>query len=201
VLTEDLAIFAFGSGDVQAVFRRGGLRRWDSAVVGERRGYASAEIGDITGAPVVDGGRAFVGNQSGRIVALSLDNGSRLWTAREGAAGPLWPAGDSVFGVTDRNELVRLLRSDGSRVWGVELPNFVNDRPRRRAEIHAHFGPVVAGGRVVLASSDGYLRSYDPTDGTLVHTAEIPSGAATAPAIAGGTLYVVNARGQLLAYR
>ena len=201
VLTEDLAIFAFGSGEVQAVFRRGGLRRWDAAVVGERRGYASAEIGDITGPPVVDGTRAFVGNQSGRIVAVSVGNGERLWTANEGAAGPIWPAGDSVFAVTDRNELVRLSKEDGSRIWGVKLPNFVKDRPRRRAAIFAHFGPIVAGGRVILASSDGYLRSFDPTDGRLVYTTEIPSGAATAPAFAGGTLYVVNARGQLLAYR
>ncbi len=107
-LTDDLAIFAFGSGEVQAVFRRGGLRRWDAAVVGERRGYASSEVGDITGPPVVDGSRAYVGNQSGRIAAVALGNGDRIWTANEGAVGPIWPAGDSLFAVTDRNELVRL---------------------------------------------------------------------------------------------
>lgn len=201
VLADDLAIFAFGSGEVQAVFRRGGLRRWDAAVVGERRGYASAEVGDITGPPVVDGAQAYVGNQSGRIVAVSLGNGERIWTAREGAAGPIWPAGDSIFVVTDRNELVRLSKADGTRIWGVELPNFVNERPRRRAEIFAHFGPVVAGGRVVLASSDGVLRSFDPTNGALLYRTEIPGGAATSPAVAGGTLYIVNSRGQLLAYR
>lgn len=201
VLTDDLAIFAFGSGEVQAVFRRGGLRRWDAAVVGERQGYAASEVGDITGPPVIDGARAYVGNQSGRIVAISVASGERLWTAREGAAGPIWPAGDSIFTVTDRNELVRLAKEDGRRIWGIELPKFVKDRPRRRAEIFAHFGPVVAGGRVILASSDGLLRSFDPTNGALLYTAEIPGGAAASPAIAGGTLYVVSARGQLLAYR
>jgi outer membrane protein assembly factor BamB len=201
VLTDDLAIFAFGSGEIQAVFRRGGLRRWDAAVVGQRRGYASADIGDITGPPVVDGTRAYVGNQSGRIVAVSVGNGERIWTAQEGAAGPVWPAGDSVFVVTDRNELLRLSKEDGSRIWGVDLPNFVKARPRRQAAIFAHFGPIVAGGRVILASSDGFLRSFDPTNGALLYSTEIPGGAATSPAFAGGTLYVVNARGQLLAYR
>lgn len=201
VLTDDLAIFAFGSGEVQAVFRRGGLRRWDAAVVGRRQGFASGQVGDITAPPVVDGGQAYIGNHSGRVVAVTLGNGERIWTAAEGAVGPVWPAGDSLFLVTDRNELVRLSKADGSRIWGVELPNFVRDRPRRQVEVFAHFGPVVAGGRVVLASNDGLLRSFDPTDGTLVHTTEIPAGAATAPAIAGGVLYVVNERGQLLAYR
>ncbi len=201
VLTSDLAIFAFGSGDIQAVFRRGGLRRWDAAVVGERRGYASSEVGDITAPPVVDGTRVYAGNQSGRIVALNLGNGSRLWTAQEGAMGPIWPVGGSVFVVSDRNELVRLDAGSGDRIWSTDLPEFTKDRPRRRAAIYAHYGPLVAGGRVLLASSDGTLRGYDPTNGALVHSAEIPGGAASAPAIAGRTLYVVSANGQLLAYR
>ncbi|THH39176.1 quinoprotein [Aliishimia ponticola] len=201
VISNGLALFAFGSGDVQAVFPKGGLRRWDATIVGERRGYASAEVSDITAPPVVSGSNVYVGNQSGRVVALNIGSGNRVWTAQEGAAGPIWPAGDSVFFVTDLNELVRLSAKDGSRIWGTKLPNFVNDRPRRRAEIYAHFGPIVAGGRVVLASSDGQLRSFDPTNGALVNSVEIPGGAATTPAIAGGTLYVVNANGQLLAYR
>lgn len=201
VLTSDLAIFAFGSGDVQAVFRRGGLRRWDASILGERRGFALSKVGDITAPPVVDGDRTYVGNLSGRVIALTTDGGKRIWTAQEGAAGPIWPAGDSLFLVTDRNELVRLSKEDGARIWGVRLPNFVSDRPKRQAEVFAHFGPIVAGGRVVLTSSDGVIRSFDPTDGTLLSSVEIPSGAAATPAIAGGTLYVLNAKGELLAYR
>lgn len=201
VLTDDFAIFAFGAGDVQAVFRQGGLRRWDASVVGERRGYASAQIGDITAPPVVDGARIYVGNQSGRTVALALGSGSRIWTVAEGAAGPIWPAGDSVFFVSDQSELLRLSAADGARIWGTDLPRFQNDRPRRRASVFAHYGPIVAGGRVVLASSDGVLRSFDPTNGALAHSADIPGGAATNPVIAGGVLYVINGQGELLAYR
>ncbi|MEE4187106.1 MAG: PQQ-binding-like beta-propeller repeat protein, partial [Roseobacter sp.] len=44
----DLAIFAFGSGEVQAVFRRGGLQRWSASVRGERPGTAIGNIGDVT---------------------------------------------------------------------------------------------------------------------------------------------------------
>ncbi len=201
VLTSDLAIFAFGSGDVQAVFRRGGLRRWDASILGERRGFALSKVGDITAPPVVDGDQTYVGNLSGRVIALTTGGGKRIWTAQEGAAGPIWPAGDSLFLVTDRNELVRLSKEDGARIWGVRLPNFVSDRPKRQAEVFAHFGPIVAGGRVVLTSSDGVMRSFDPTDGTLLSSVEIPSGAAATPAVAGGTLYVLNAKGELLAYR
>ena len=200
-LTDDLAIFAFGSGEVQAVFRRGGLSRWDASVLGKRPGRALSNVSDVTAAPVVSGNRVYLGNQSGRIVALDVDSGMRIWSAREGATGPVWPAGDSVFAVSDLNELLRLDASDGSRIWGVELPNFTERKPKKQSRVVINHGPIVAGGRVLIASGDGALRSYDPKNGALVGSVEIPGGATTAPVVAGQTLYVVSSKGQLLAYR
>jgi len=201
VVTPSLAIFAFGSGEVQAVFRQGGLARWNATVVGKRPGRALSSISDVTSPPVASGDTLYVGNQSGRLAALSLGGGRTLWTARSGAITPVWPAGDSVFVISDLNEVLRLDAFDGSRIWGAPLPNFTKDRPKRRAEIFAHHGPVVAGGRVIVTSGDGVMRSFDPTDGTLVGTTEIPGGATTAPVVAGGTLYVVSRKGELLAFR
>lgn len=200
-LTDDLAIFAFGSGEVQAVFRRGGLSRWDASVLGKRPGRAFSNVSDVTAAPVVLGNRVYLGNQSGRIVALDVDSGMRIWSAREGATGPVWPAGDSIFAVSDLNELLRLDAADGSKIWGAELPNFTDRKPKKQGRVVPHHGPIVAGGRVIIASGDGVLRSFDPKNGALVGSVEIPGGATTAPVVAGQTLYVVTAKGQLLAYR
>lgn len=200
-VADDLAIFAFGSGEVQAVFRRGGLRRWDASALGQRFARALGAVSDVTGEPVISGDRVYVGNQSGRIVALNFASGAREWTAREGAVGPVLPAGDSVFVVSDLGELLRIDASDGSRIWGTQLPNFVKDRPRRRAEIFAHHGPILAGGRIYVASNDGLLRGFDPESGALVTSTEIPGGATTAPVVAGGVLYVVSTNGQLHAFR
>ncbi|MCX7560782.1 PQQ-binding-like beta-propeller repeat protein [Sulfitobacter sp. F26204] len=201
VVTNQLAIFSYGSGEVQAVFRQGGLSRWTTSVVGKRPGRALSSISDVTSPPVVSGERIFVGNQSGRLSALNLGSGDRIWSARSGAITPVWPAGDSIFLISDLNELLRLDASDGSRIWGVQLPNFVKDRPLRRAEVFAHHGPVIAGGRVIVASNDGMLRSFDPVSGAVTGTVEIPGGATTAPIVVGGTLYVVSRKGQLLAFR
>ncbi len=201
IVANQLAIFAYGSGEVQAVFQRGGLDRWTTPVVGKRPGRALSSISDLTGAPVASGDRVYVGNQSGRLAALSLANGNAIWTAREGAITPVWPIGGSVFAISDLNELLRLDAADGSRIWGVPLPNYVKDKPRRRSEVFGNHGPVVAGGRVRVASSDGLLRSFDPVSGALTGTVEIPSGATTAPVVAGGTLYIVSRKGKLLAFR
>lgn len=197
----DLAIFAFGSGEVQAVFRRGGLNRWDASVLGRRPGRALSYVSDVTSAPVISGSTVYVGNQAGRIAALELGSGARIWTARDGAVGPVWPAGDSVFAVTDLNELVRLDARDGSKIWGTALPNFVKKRPKRQGTVFTHHGPIIAGGRVIVASNDGKLRSFDPKNGALIGTVDIPDGATTAPIVAGGVLYVVSTKGELHAFR
>lgn len=198
---EDLVVFAFGSGDMQAAFRKGGLRRWDAAVAGQRRGVAASTVSDITGDPVIDGAVVYAGSHSGRIVAVNVESGARLWTAKDGALGPVWPAVGSLFAVTDRNELVRLDAETGTRIWGTKLPFFVREDRRRRSEIVAHYGPVIAGGRVLVASNDGLVRSFDPATGAQVSAVEIPDGASTNPVVAGGTLYVVSRKGVLHAIR
>ena len=200
-ISGDLAVFAFGSGEVQTVFRRGGLRRWDASVAGIRLGAALGNVGDVTGAPVINGDTVYVGNQSGRTVALDLNSGARLWTVAEGAVGNIVPGGDSVFFISDLNELLRLDARTGGKVWGVELPRFVNKRPRKRAAIISHHGPVLAGGLIRVASDDGLIRSFDPTSGALVSTVELPGGATSSPVVAGGVLYVVSSKGKLHAFR
>ncbi|MEM8655482.1 MAG: PQQ-binding-like beta-propeller repeat protein [Pseudomonadota bacterium] len=201
IVTDGLAVFSFGSGELQAVFRQGGLRRWDASVLGERQGRALSKVDDVTGRPIAKDGVIYAGNQSGRTVAVNAGSGAPIWSAGEGAIDTVLPVGGSVFLISDRNELVRLSAEDGSRIWGTDLPNFVRERPLRQSEVFAHHGPVLAGGRLLVASSDGALRSFDPASGALTGLTEIPSGASTAPVVAGQTLYVVNRKGQLLAYR
>ena len=81
------------------------------------------------------------------------------------------------------------------------MPYFTNDKIKKRKAIYAHYGPVLAGGRIVVVSSDGLLRSFNPADGSLAYTTEIPGGASAQPAVAGGVLYVVSGNGQLHAFR
>jgi outer membrane protein assembly factor BamB len=200
-ITDTYAIFAFGAGELQGAFRKGGLRLWDAQIAGQREGLASARVLDITGDPVVVGDRVYTGSHAGRIVALRLGSGNRIWTANEGPLNPVWPAGGSLFMVTDRNELVRLDAGDGTRIWGHPLPLFTASRPKRQAEIVGHFGPIIAGSQLILASGDGRLRFFDPASGGMTRAIDLPGGATTNPVVAGGTLYVVSKNGQLLAFR
>ena len=192
-------ILPFSSGELISALTRNGLRTWSVAVSGGRLGQGLSDIGDISSDPVVTRDRVYAANQSGRITAVSRRDGKRIWTANLGSYSPVWPVDNSVFLVSDAAQLVRLDARDGSIIWAVDLPRWRKDRTRKDA--YVHYGPVLAGGRLIVASSDGGLRSFDPVSGALISTIDIPSGAASHPAIVDGVLYVLGQNGQLHAYR
>ena len=194
-------IFPFPSGAVTGALNDGGAELWATTVAGQRLGRAHSGIPGLLGLPVIDGNTAYVGNHSGRIAALDIETGERRWTADEGATGPVWPVGGSLFVLTDEGRLARLSASSGDQVWQVQLPHFRSDDEDRRAEIVTHHGPVLAGGRLVVTSNDGVLRGFDPVSGELVERLVLPASATTAPIVVAGTLYVVTSDGTLHAYR
>ena len=96
---------------------------------------------------------------------------------------------------------MRLSAEDGTRIWGHPLPLFTERKPKKQAGIVGHYGPLIAGGQLILASGDGKLRFFDPASGQMTRSIDLPGGAASNPVVAGGTLYVVSKKGQLLAFR
>lgn len=193
--------FPFPSGEIVASFPATGVTLWTSFVAGGRLGTAYSTLNDITADPVVVGGTVYAGNQSGRVVAMNARDGRRVWQASEGAYSPVLVAGGSVFFVSDRNELIRLDAENGLRIWGSELPLFEAERERRRKAVFTHYGPILAGGRLVIASGDGLIRMFSPETGELLGTLDLPGGAAAHPIVAGDTLLLVSTAGRLHAYR
>jgi outer membrane protein assembly factor BamB len=200
-VSDKYAVFPFGSGDVLASFRKGGLRSWSSGLSGARLGLASTQVRDLTGQPVIEGSSVYLASSVGRMAAVDLNTGLRIWTAKQGSQGHILLAGRAVFAVSDTSNLIRLSKDDGTLIWSTPLPKFTKKSVKSRAKIHAHFGPILAGGRLILASSDGLIRQFNPSDGTLLSTVELPAGAASAPIVVNGTLYVLSTKGDLLAFR
>lgn len=196
-----MAVFPFPSGELVAALRKGGVQLWSGQVAGRRLGRAYATVGDLTGDPVLADGRVYAATSAGRLAALDVNSGERLWTADEGATSPVWPVGGSVYLISDEARLVRIDAATGQTIWAVDMPYYVKDRPKRFKAITAHYGPVLAGGVLNVASSDGVIRRFDPSSGAALSPLELPGGAASAPVVAGGTLYAVSENGQLNAFR
>ncbi len=177
----------------------GGTGRWDGDVNAARLSDVRAMIGGLPGAPVIAGGRVYMANAGGEIAALRVTNGSELWTVPAGATDAPVVIGGSVFIMSDASQLLRIEAASGRVLWATQLPEFT--KPSKRKGFIAHFGPVVAGGQVVVAGTDGRLRFFDPVSGAETYSVALPSGAASAPIVAAGVLYVLNQKGKLLAFQ
>jgi outer membrane protein assembly factor BamB len=199
---DGIVVVPYATGEIAGFQSSDGAKTWGAALAGQRVGRAyAAGISDLTGDPVLSGGTVYVGSAAGRTAAIDAKTGERLWSVSEGAMNPPLVVGGSVFVVNDEAKLVRLDAGSGALIWSVQMPYFKADKPKKFKAITAHYGPVMAGGRLAIVSSDGGLRLFSATDGTLVGTAEIPGGAASPAALAAGLLFVVSGDGQLHAFR
>jgi outer membrane protein assembly factor BamB len=104
-----------------------------------------------------------------------------------------------VYVVTTEPRLLRLDVSTGRTMWARTLDGF-EDMEDRDGQI-TWAGPVLAGGRAWITSSDGRLLAFDGVSGEPRDVLEMPGGSVTGPIAYDGTIYVQTDDGQLLAYR
>ncbi|MFV0473036.1 MAG: PQQ-binding-like beta-propeller repeat protein [Pikeienuella sp.] len=194
-----IAIVPFGSGELMAIRASSGQQLWTDVLSGGRRGLASSVISDISSDPVIMGVAVIAGNPSGRLVAIDGRSGRRGWTREFGASRPVWGDGQTLFLITDNAELKRLSGQDGSTMWSTTLPQF--DDAEDREDAIEYGGPVLAGGRLLVTSSQGTIMSFDPLTGSSVGSVDIPGLAGLTPVVAGGVVYVLTDAGELVALR
>ena len=112
-------------------------------------------LSDIDANAVIDSGQVFAIGQGGRMVALELNSGQRMWELNIAGISTPWVAGDWVFVATDDGKLIAVARNSGKVRWINQLPRFEREKSKRGQITYR--GPVLAGGRLVLVGSNGTL--------------------------------------------
>jgi outer membrane protein assembly factor BamB len=62
------------------------------------------------------------------------------------------------------------------------------------------YGPVLAGGRLILAGSDGRVATFAPDTGQPLDEVRLGARIAQPPVTAGGRLYLLTEAGRVLAF-
>lgn len=194
-----IAVVPYSSGELFALRVESGRPAWAESLTALRRLGPMASVSDIRGLPVIDDELVFAVSHAGRTVAIDRRTGARVWEQSVGGVNTPWVAGDLVFVLTNENELVALTRQFGQVRWATSFPRF--EDPEDREDPIFWSGPVLAGGRLWLASSTGELTAVAPETGDVVSTQPIPGEVLVAPLVANNTLYVVTDGGTLVAYR
>lgn len=196
-LAPGVVVAPHSSGDIFALRRESGLELWSDSVSTLRRGRSS--LSDVTANVVIDGPIAIASGLSGRMIAVDVRSGGRVWEQQAGGGSTPWLDGDTVFAVTASNQVVALSRTNGQVIWVRQLDRYRNPEARTGSIIWS--GPVLAGGRLVVAGSHGTASLIDPRTGDITQSFELNTGTSVAPVVANETLYILDDNANLTAYR
>src|SRR5207237_4407218 len=75
----EIVVVAYNSGELFALRVENGHAIWSDNLASQRSRSAVAALADIHGRPVIDRDRVFAVSHSGRMVALDLRRGDRVW--------------------------------------------------------------------------------------------------------------------------
>jgi outer membrane protein assembly factor BamB len=192
-------VAGFSSGELNAYRYENGRLVWQDALSRTSISTGVASLSDIDADPVIDSGQVFAVGQGGRMVALELNSGQRLWELNLAGISTPWVAGDWVFVVTDDAKLIALARSNGKIRWINQLPRYQHVKSKK-GEID-YVGPILAGGRLIVAGSNGVLVNVDPDNGSFQSQTNVGAGISLSPIVANSMLYVLDDKGKLVAFR
>ncbi len=189
----------FASGDLGIYRLSDGRRGWSEMIGGARRGSAMSLVTDISSSPVLYEGLLLAGGVAGNLVAYDIPSGQRVWIRDFGAYNRVWPAGRTVFVLTEDSRLVALDLRSGETIWDTQLPRY--DDPEDREGAFAYGGPILVGGKLYVTSTDEKILRIDAATGERQGEADLPDGSAIPPISLGGRLYALDVSGDLHAYR
>jgi len=195
----DVVIMPYMSGELFALRVENGRPLWNDNLAAARRIDAVSGMADIRGLPVIDRGRVYGISHSGRMAAIDLRTGERIWEQEIGGTNMPWVAGDFIYVLGNNGDLVCLTRREGRVRWIHELPRYENVE-RKRGPLQ-WTGPVLAGDRLIVLASNGEALTVSPYTGQAIGRVEMPDGSYIAPIVAAKTLYVLTNDADLIAMR
>ena len=192
-------VAGFSSGELNAYRYENGRQVWQDALARTSITTSVSSLSDIDADPVIADNYVYALGKGGRLVALDLFSGNRVWEANMAGASTPWVAGDYVYAMSDAGQLVAFARDSGKIRWINQLPRWGNEKKKTDPIFYA--GPVMAGGRLFVAGTNGALIEVRPSDGTFLMQREVRGSVRFQPVVAGGTLLLLSDDGRLTAFR
>lgn len=187
------------SGEIVALRVENGRQLWTERLAAARQINPITNIADITARPVVDRGVVIAVSNAGRLAALDIRTGRRIWDVDIGGIQTPWLAGDWVYALSNEGQLVCIERESGRIKWSLQLNNFTTARQRRTPIVWT--GPVLASDRLIVAGSHGEALSLSPYTGQVLGRIVIGERVLISPIVAENTIYFLDDTGRVLALR
>ena len=192
-------VAGFSSGELNGYRYENGRQVWSDTLQRTSVRTSVSSLSDIDADPVIDAGQVFAIGAGGRMVALDLVSGQRMWELNISGMSTPWVIGDWVYVVTDDAKLLCIYRQNGHIRWINQLPEYA--RPKSKRGDIEYSGPVLAGNRLILTAATGQIYAFDPATGDYKTEISVGAPVTLPPVVANSTLYVYDDNGRLHAYR
>ncbi len=192
-------VAGFSSGELNAYRYENGRLVWQDQLARTSIRTSVASISDVDADPVIDNSQVIAVGQGGRMVAIDLLTGQRQWELNVAGIATPWVAGDWAFVVTDEGKVLCVSRANGKVRWIAQAPAFRHEK--KKAGPISYVGPILAGNRLIIASSEGALINIDPSNGSFQSQTNIKGSVHLQPIVANNTLYILDDDGRLRAWR
>lgn len=194
-----IVVAPFSSGELVALKVENGRVLWNDNLARTSRTRAVSALAQIRGRPIIDRGLVIAVSHAGRMAALDLVNGRRVWNKPIGSQESPWVAGDYIFVISNDQELVALSRKTGSVHWVQALPRY--EDAEDKTGIINWTGPVLVSNRLIVAGSDGRALAVSPYTGKMLGSDNMPDGLHLPPVVANAMVYFLTEDATVSAYR
>jgi outer membrane protein assembly factor BamB len=192
-------IAGYSSGELAAYRYENGRSLWSDTLSRTAMSTSVSTLTDIDADPVIDRGRVFALGKGGRMASYELVSGQRIWEINIAGISTPVAVGEWVFVMTDEAKLLCVARSSGKVRWISKLQRFKNEK-KKKGPI-SWYGPVLAGGRLIVANSHGAIWSISPEEGAATAVFDVKNDVSLAPIVANNTLYILDDSGRISAFR
>lgn len=192
-------IAGYSSGELSAYRYENGRTLWADALA---RTSISTEVGalsDIDADPIIDSGRVYALGQGGRMAAYELLTGQRIWELNLAGISTPAVAGEWIFTLTDDARLLAIARSSGKVRWLTQMQQFRKEKKKEGSIFWT--GPVLAGGQLWVASSQGEVFRVSVGEGSTSLFSDLNQPVSLAPIVADNMLYILDDSGRISAWR
>lgn len=192
-------IAGYSSGELAAYRYENGRSLWSDTLSRTAMSRSVSTLTDIDADPVIDRGRVVALGKGGRMASYELVSGQRIWEINIAGISTPVTSGEWVFVMTDEARLLCVARSTGKIRWISKLQRYKNEKKKKKPI--SWYGPVLAGGRLVIANSHGAVWSVAPDEGTATEILDVGNDVSLAPIVANNILYILDESGRISAFR
>ena len=192
-INDNIVIAPYSNGDFFGINIANGKELWRNSFIDLEIKETSNFFKDIDGFPVIKKNIVIMTNATGKITAVNMKTGSRIW--QKSIPSITTPAvnGNSIFIINNNLELICLDINNGGIRWKNKMIKNSKDKLKEIWQ-----APVIINSKLVLVGGDKKLIIADPFTGEIEGVKNISGYPASSPFIYQKKVYLMLRNGDII---